>query len=159
MRLAASVMRAPIFGSFSRKVAKCSGSEGSGDAQFEREGVLESLNAALRLFYQPPYSPVRDPNEFVRNHLKADTVGRMTVTINHHFKGSPLVNAAVAKDPAKIRSFFQNHHSNMPRHERIWRRVRHCERREAIQGDAPALDCFAALAMTCGKPGGWPDLT
>jgi len=39
---------------------------------------VESLNGALRLFYLPPYSPDRNPDELVWKHLKADTVGRMT---------------------------------------------------------------------------------
>src|SRR5467141_1611435 len=41
---------------------------------------VESLNGRLRLFYLPPYSPDRNPDELVWKHLKADTVGRMAIT-------------------------------------------------------------------------------
>jgi len=40
----------------------------------------------LRLFFLPPYSPDRNPDELVWKHLKADTVGRMAVTGKTDFK-------------------------------------------------------------------------
>src|ERR1700687_1125530 len=36
---------------------------------------VERLIGSLRLFYLPPYSPDRNPDELVWKHLKADTVG------------------------------------------------------------------------------------
>ncbi len=45
---------------------------------------VESLNGVLRLFYLPPYSPDRNPDELVWKHLKADTVGRMTGTFKDY---------------------------------------------------------------------------
>src|ERR1019366_2745327 len=41
---------------------------------------VETLGGKLRLFFLPPYSPDRNPDELVWKHLKADTVGRMAVT-------------------------------------------------------------------------------
>jgi transposase len=41
---------------------------------------VESLGGRLKLFFLPPYSPDRIPDELVWQHLKADTVGRMVVT-------------------------------------------------------------------------------
>jgi transposase len=37
-------------------------------------------NSKLRLFFPPPYSPDRNPDELVWKHLKADTVGRSVAT-------------------------------------------------------------------------------
>ena len=44
------------------------------------QAFVESLGGKLRLFFLPPYSPDRNPDELVWKHLKADTVGRMLVT-------------------------------------------------------------------------------
>ena len=41
------------------------------------QAFVESLGGRLRLFFLPPYSPDRNPDELVWKHLKADTVGRM----------------------------------------------------------------------------------
>ena len=62
----------------------------------------------LRLFFLPPYSPDRNPDELVWKHLKADTVGRMLVTAKADFK-SKVVSAMrrLQRNPAKICSFFQ----------------------------------------------------
>src|ERR1700692_217267 len=43
------------------------------------KAFVESLNGRLRLFYLPPYSPDRNPDELFWNDLKADTVGRMAI--------------------------------------------------------------------------------
>ena len=37
---------------------------------------VDSQHGRLRLFFLPPYSPDRNPDELVWKHLKADTVGR-----------------------------------------------------------------------------------
>ena len=47
---------------------------------------VDSQHGRLRLFFLPPYSPDRNPDELVWKHLKADTVGRMTITEKADFK-------------------------------------------------------------------------
>ena len=72
------------------------------------KAFVESLNGALRLFYLPPYSPDRNPDELVWKHLKADTVGRMTVTSKDDFKSKVRSSMRqLQNNPAKIRSFYQ----------------------------------------------------
>jgi len=69
---------------------------------------VESLKGRLRLFYLPPYSPDRNPDELVWKHLKADTVGRMAITDKADFK--VRVRASMRQlqnDPEKIRAFYQ----------------------------------------------------
>src|SRR6201997_2026481 len=71
------------------------------------KAFVESLNGRLRLFYLPPYSPDRNPDELVWKHLKADTVGRASITSLDDFrekvKSSML---SLQRNPDKIRSFF-----------------------------------------------------
>ena len=50
------------------------------------KAFVETLGDKLRLFFLPPYSPDRNPDELVWKHLKADTVGRMAVTGKTDFK-------------------------------------------------------------------------
>jgi transposase len=72
------------------------------------KAFVESQNGKLRLFYLPPYSPDRNPDELVWKHLKADTVGRMAVTNKEDFKS--MVRSSMRQlqsDPEKIRSFYQ----------------------------------------------------
>ena len=72
------------------------------------KAFVESLNGALRLFYLPPYSPDRNPDELVWKHLKANTVGRMTVTSKDDFKSKVRSSMRqLQNNPAKIRSFYQ----------------------------------------------------
>ena len=62
----------------------------------------------LQLFYLPPYSPDRNPDELVWKHLKADTVGRMAVTSRDGFKRKVRLSMRqLQNDPWKIISFFQ----------------------------------------------------
>src|SRR5580700_10581421 len=72
------------------------------------QAFAESLGGRLRLFFLPPYSPDRNPDELVWKYLKADTVGRMLVTGKADFK-SKVVSAMrrLQRNPAKICSFFQ----------------------------------------------------
>ena len=59
------------------------------------------------------YSPDRNPDELVWKHLRADTVGRMTITDKADFKAK--VRASMCQpqnDPEKIRT--KNYRSNMP---------------------------------------------
>jgi transposase len=72
------------------------------------KAFIQTLGGKLRLFFLPPYSPDRNPDELVWKHLKADTVGRMTVTGKVDFKRK--VRASMRRlqnDPAKVRSFYQ----------------------------------------------------
>jgi transposase len=46
----------------------------------ETNAFAETLGGKLPLFCLPPYSRDRNPDEAVWKHLKADTVGRMSVT-------------------------------------------------------------------------------
>ncbi len=72
------------------------------------KAFVESLNGSLRLFYLPPYSPDRNPDELVWKHLKADTVGRMAVTNRDDFKKKVRSSMRqLQNDPTKIRSFYQ----------------------------------------------------
>jgi transposase len=72
------------------------------------KAFVESLNGALQLFYLPPYSPDRNPDELVWKHLKADTVGRMKVTSKDDFKTKVRSSMRqLQNNPEKIRSFYQ----------------------------------------------------
>ncbi len=68
---------------------------------------VDSLNGRLRLFYLPPYSPDRNPDELVLKHLKADTVGRMATTSKADFNAKVRASTRqLQNDPDKIRSFY-----------------------------------------------------
>ena len=72
------------------------------------KAFVESLNGRLRLFYLPPYSPDRNPDELVWKHLKADTVGRMAITGKADFQTKVRASMRqLQNDPEKIRSFYQ----------------------------------------------------
>jgi transposase len=72
------------------------------------KAFVQSLNGRLRLFHLPPYSPDRNPDELVRKHLKADTVGRMAITDKADFKTKVRASMRqLPNDPEKIRSFYQ----------------------------------------------------
>jgi transposase len=72
------------------------------------KAFVAGLGGTLRLFYLPPYSPDKNPDELVWKHLKADTVGRSVITsladFRHKVKSSML---SLQRNPQKIRSFFQ----------------------------------------------------
>jgi transposase len=68
----------------------------------------DSLKGKWQLFYLPPYSPDRNPDELVWKHLKADTAGRMAVTSRDGFKRKVRSSMRqLQNDPWKIISFFQ----------------------------------------------------
>ena len=68
---------------------------------------VESLKGRLRLFYLPPYSPDRNPDELVWKHLKADTVGRMAITDKADFKVKVRASMRqLQNDPEKIRGLL-----------------------------------------------------
>ena len=72
------------------------------------QAFVESLGGKLRLFFLPPYSPDRTPDELVWKHLKADTVSRMLVTGKADFKSKVVSSMRrLQRNPTKICSFFQ----------------------------------------------------
>jgi transposase len=72
------------------------------------KAFVETLCGKLRLFFLPPYSPDRNPDELVWKHLKADTVGRMVVTDKADFKSKVVSSMrSLQRTPAKICSFFR----------------------------------------------------
>lgn len=72
------------------------------------KAFVESLKGRLQLYYLPPYSPDRNPDELVWKHLKADTVGRMAITDKADFKKKVRSSMRqLQNDPEKIRSFYQ----------------------------------------------------
>jgi transposase len=72
------------------------------------KAFVETLGSRLKLYYLPPYSPDRNPDELVWKHLKADTVGRMATTGKADFKSKVVSSMrSLQKTPKKIRSFFQ----------------------------------------------------
>src|SRR5476649_2922349 len=56
-----------------------------GPAHRAKKTKAFALGGKLLLFFLPPYSPDRNPDELVWKHLKADTVGRMAVTSKEDF--------------------------------------------------------------------------
>ena len=72
------------------------------------QAFVASLGGALRLFYLPPYSPDRNPDELVWKHLKTDTVGRATIANLADFRSKVKSSMlSLQRNPEKIRSFFQ----------------------------------------------------
>jgi transposase len=72
------------------------------------KAFIATLGGELRLFYLPPYSPDRNPDELVWKHLKADTVGRMAVTDKTDFKHKVISSLrSLQKSPEKIRAFYR----------------------------------------------------
>jgi transposase len=72
------------------------------------KAFVASLGGRLRLFYLPPYSPDKNPDELVWKHLKADTVGRTSITSFDDFKDKVRSSMlSLQRTPAKIRAFFQ----------------------------------------------------
>ena len=69
---------------------------------------VKTLVGRLKLFFLPPYSPDRNPDELVWKHLKTDTVGRMAVTDKTDFKSKVISSLrSLQRNPTKICSFFQ----------------------------------------------------
>jgi transposase len=69
------------------------------------KAFVAGLGGKLRLFYLPPYSPDRNPDELVWKHLKADTVGRTSITSLDDFrnkvKSSMLSYSAIPTKSAR----------------------------------------------------------
>ncbi len=69
---------------------------------------VQTLSGKLRLFFLPPYSPDRNPDELVWKHLRADTVGRMVVTSKDDFaRKVRRAMRALQNNARKVASFFQ----------------------------------------------------
>ena len=69
---------------------------------------VETLGGKLKLFFLPPYSPDRNPDELVWKHMKADTVGRMATTNKVNFKRNVVSSMrSLQKNLRKICSFYQ----------------------------------------------------
>jgi len=72
------------------------------------KAFVASLDGKLRLFYLPPYSPDRNPDELVWKHLKADTVGRTSIASLDEFRNKVKSSMlSLQRNPGKIRAFFQ----------------------------------------------------
>ena len=72
------------------------------------QAFVATLCGRLKLFFLPPYSPDRNPDELVWKHLKADTVGRMAVTGKADFKSKVVSSMRrLQRSPRKICSFFR----------------------------------------------------
>jgi transposase len=72
------------------------------------KAFVASLGGRLRLFYLPPYSPDKNPDELVWKHLKADTVGRTSIASFDDFKDKVRSSMlSLQCSPATIRAFFQ----------------------------------------------------
>ena len=72
------------------------------------KAFVETLGGKLKLFFLPPYSPDRNPDELVWKHLKADTVGRMVTTSKADFKEKVVASmCSLQKRPEKISAFYQ----------------------------------------------------
>jgi transposase len=71
------------------------------------KAFVAGLGGALRLFYLPPYSPDRNPDELVWKHLKADTVGRTAIASLAEFRNKVKSSMlSLQRNPGKIRAFF-----------------------------------------------------
>ena len=72
------------------------------------KAFVETLGRKLRLFFLPPYSPDRNPDELVWKHLKADTVGRSGIQGYADFKAKVKSSMhSLQRNAKKIRSFSQ----------------------------------------------------
>jgi transposase len=72
------------------------------------KAFVATLAGRLKLFFLPPYSPDRNPDELVWKHLKTDTMGRMVVTDRTDFKSKVVSSLrSLQRNPRKICSFFQ----------------------------------------------------
>src|SRR5258707_13953778 len=71
------------------------------------KSFVAGLDGKLRLFYLPPYSPDRNADELVWTHLKADTVGRTSITSLDDFKSKVKSSMlSLQRNPETVRAFF-----------------------------------------------------
>jgi transposase len=72
------------------------------------KAFVETLGEKLKLFFPPPYSPDRDPDELPWKHPKADTAGRMVTASKADFKEKVVASMrGLQKRPEKISAFNQ----------------------------------------------------
>jgi len=77
-------------------------------AQKKTKAFVAGLDGKLRLFYLPPYSPDRNPDKLVWKHLKADTVGRTSITSLDDFKAKVRSSMlSLQRNRQKVRSLFK----------------------------------------------------
>ena len=72
---------------------------------------VESTDGALRLFFQPSYSPELNPDEHVWNHVKNHNIGKRTIAGPDHLR-KMVISAlrSLQKLPATVRGFFGDPH-------------------------------------------------
>jgi transposase len=81
---------------------------GSAHHAKKTKAFVAGLCGALRLFFLPPYSPDRNPDELVWKHVKADIVGRMAITSKDDFMKKVRSSLlSLQRLPNKLRSFFE----------------------------------------------------
>ena len=72
------------------------------------KAFVATLGGRLRLFYLPPYSPDRNPDELVWKHLKTATAGRRVALDKVAFKSQVISSIrSLQKSPDKIRAFYR----------------------------------------------------
>lgn len=69
---------------------------------------VESVSDRLELFFLPPYSPELNPDEFVWNDLKNNSLGRKAVTCVEMMKQEVISYLRfIQKTPERVRSYFK----------------------------------------------------
>src|SRR5215470_14220656 len=73
----------------------------------QTKAFVAKLGGRLRVFYLPPYSPDRNPDELVWKHLKADTVERTTITSPDDLKAKVKSSMlSLQRNPQKVQALF-----------------------------------------------------
>jgi transposase len=86
------------------------GDRGPAHRAKKTKAFVETLGGKLRLFFLPPYSPDRNPDELVWKHLKADKVGRMAVSGKDDFKRKVRLSMRqLQNDPKKSSPSTKSH--------------------------------------------------
>ena len=68
---------------------------------------LESVADCMELFFLPPYSPELNPDEYVWNDLKNNSLGRKAITSIEEMKREVISYLRfIQKTPERVRSFF-----------------------------------------------------
>ena len=69
---------------------------------------LETVTDRLELFYLPPYSPELNPDEFVWNDLKNNSLGRKAIASIEQLKREVISYLRfIQKTPERVRSYFK----------------------------------------------------
>lgn len=69
---------------------------------------LETVTDRLELFFLPPYSPELNPDEYVWNDLKNNSLGRKAITGIEQMKREVISYLRfIQKTPERVRSYFQ----------------------------------------------------